>query len=500
MSDIGTQIDLQDYEERKFAELRPLMLFATIFGGFFSLCLWIWDYAVDSVHAPETIGWRVLMAFAVWVFGVGYLQLRLPRKWYFLSLTAGIWIVLFAFGKITEILIQGGAYGTGGYIFGEFIPLIGLLGVPRKQAIAALTLIAASPYVFLVAGLMKNSPIGVISAYLLPTFGMSAAFAFFIDLLFRRIYSSRKQVEVEKERVLEEQERFQMLTEVAEEGIALSLNGIVLDSNEQYAKLLGYERAEEVKGIRVIDIIAPEMKDYVLNLVQKNWDKPYEAVFVRKDGSRRMYEAFGKQITYKGQKVRISSVRDITERKRAESELKYAKETAEQATKLKDKFVSLVAHDLKSPLGVIIGLLQMLKEDADGVLSDKKREMIEHVLTSGRNLHRMIEELLTISSLQTGKIELQKNFINLYSLVFEIVFEYDGSSREKEIKIELNIPAHFVIYADQNLLREVMRNLVSNAVKFTPRGGKVEIFSRLTKPPLSPCETPGWESRRIEYK
>lgn len=124
----------------------------------------------------------------------------------------------------------------------------------------------------------------------------------------------------------ESEERFRMLSEVADEGIALSVDGVILDANLHYAKLLGYDRPEEMKGVRVIDSVAPEFRESVLDILQTNSEKPYQAELIRKDGSRRSYEAAGRTVTYKGQKVRISSVRDITERKRSQDALRESEE------------------------------------------------------------------------------------------------------------------------------------------------------------------------------
>ncbi|MBI3581614.1 MAG: response regulator [Nitrospinae bacterium] len=280
-----------------------------------------------------------------------------------------------------------------------------------------------------------------------------------------------------EERLEEEQERFKMLTEVAEEGIFLSADGILLDCNEQYAKLLGYDKPEEVKGRRILDAIAPEMRDFVRDVLQKNSDRRYEAVLVRRDGSPRTFEAVGKQITYKGQKVRITSVSDITDRKKMENDLKKAKAAAEEATILKDKFVGLVAHDLRSPFTTILGYLQMLKADETTPLAPSQKEMVERVTQTSHNTLKMVNDLLNISRLQSGKMVLHPRFVSARHLADHALAAHSSHAEKKGVRLEDELPADLLLYGDVPLLQELFNNLASNAIKFCGKGGVVRFHS-----------------------
>ncbi|MFQ6606894.1 MAG: PAS domain S-box protein, partial [Fidelibacterota bacterium] len=123
------------------------------------------------------------------------------------------------------------------------------------------------------------------------------------------------------ERELEESEaRFKTLSESAAEAIAIHDKGVILDVNSTYCQLFGYER-KEVIGRSVLDFAAPESKDLVLKNVKRGYQKPYEAVGLRKDGSTFIGELIGKPIPYKGRTVRATVIRDITDRKRMERTL-----------------------------------------------------------------------------------------------------------------------------------------------------------------------------------
>ncbi|MBI5816244.1 MAG: response regulator [Nitrospinae bacterium] len=168
---------------------------------------------------------------------------------------------------------------------------------------------------------------------------------------------------------------------------------------------------------------------------------------------------------------------DITEIKLAEKELRAAKDEAEAATRLKDKFVSLVAHDLKSPLASIIGLLGLLGRDEASKLSGKDAEILRHVNSSGGRMVKMISELLDISRLQTGKIKPERKFIDANVEVSYVLGKVGSLAEGKGVKIMNEVPPGMRLYTDFELFGEVIQNLVTNAVKFSRKGDTVRIFT-----------------------
>jgi PAS domain S-box-containing protein len=119
------------------------------------------------------------------------------------------------------------------------------------------------------------------------------------------------------------EERFRRLSEAAFEGIVVHDKGHILDANQVYADLYGWELADLI-GVQAIELAAPESRDLVAAHIHSEYDQPYEAVALRKDGSRFPIEICGKNIAYQGRSVRVTAVRDITERKRAEQALREA--------------------------------------------------------------------------------------------------------------------------------------------------------------------------------
>lgn len=160
----------------------------------------------------------------------------------------------------------------------------------------------------------------------------------------------------------------------------------------------------------------------------------------------------------------------------AEEELREAKEQAEEATKLKDKFVSLVAHDLKAPLFAITGFMSLILKDRDNQLHKEHREMAEQAHEAGTRLFRMIEGLLNISRLQTGKLVPQKRFFDGRWTSAAVIESMKLLAGEKGIELANKVPRGTRLYADMDLFRQVLQNLVSNSIKFCGKGDTITLY------------------------
>jgi PAS domain S-box-containing protein len=167
---------------------------------------------------------------------------------------------------------------------------------------------------------------------------------------------------------------------------------------------------------------------------------------------------------------------NITDRKMMENVLETAKEQAEDATALKDKFVSLVAHDLKSPLTSIVGLLALMGRQLDKTLEVKHREMFAHMRKSGERMIQMINELLDITMLQTGVVKPRPRFMDCHCAIDECVASLRFLAEEKGVSLVNEIPEGLRLYADPELFRHVMMNLITNAIKFSAPGTKTAVF------------------------
>ena len=156
-------------------------------------------------------------------------------------------------------------------------------------------------------------------------------------------------------------------------------------------------------------------------------------------------------------------------------ELSVTRENLEKTNAEKDKFFSIIAHDLKSPFSGFIGLTQIMVDDIEDISLTEMKEFSKTMQSSATNLYKLLENLLEWARMQRGLIEFSPQESNLKSIIDQNLEFAAGAAKNKDIELISHIPETTSIYADLPILNTVIRNLISNAIKFTPRGGTVEV-------------------------
>jgi signal transduction histidine kinase len=142
---------------------------------------------------------------------------------------------------------------------------------------------------------------------------------------------------------------------------------------------------------------------------------------------------------------------------------------------LKSQFLSNVSHELHTPLTSIKGYADNLLDGVVGELDERQRKYMERISQNSERLVKMINDLLSLSRIEAGRIEFDPANLLLYSLMEEMVFEFTNIAERKGVSLSFNCPSDLSIFADGDKLREVIINLVDNAIKFTPSGGRVTL-------------------------
>jgi PAS domain S-box-containing protein len=274
------------------------------------------------------------------------------------------------------------------------------------------------------------------------------------------------------------------IIEVDREGRIVLLNGVT-------EKLFGYTRAELLE--RNVDTLLPpalmarhaeHRRHYWANPQTRPMARDYVLKARRKDGSEFPAEICLSPVR-RGAGYRVMAIiRDVTAQKKAEEEIRSANQQlelrsreAERANALKSEFLASMSHELRTPLHTIIGFTELLQEELEGRLNEKQKRFVWHVHQDSLHLLELINDILDLSKIEAGRMDLRIESVDVAELAAEIADRFRTAAQAKGILIDNCLTAPAYVLADRLRLREIMNNLLSNAVKFTPEGGRVWIES-----------------------
>ncbi|MGH2373977.1 MAG: ATP-binding protein, partial [bacterium] len=246
--------------------------------------------------------------------------------------------------------------------------------------------------------------------------------------------------------------------------------------NQEFARLLGRTQ-ESLIGETGYDIVAPEDHHTILSSRERRSQGETVSQEVRLrhvDGHDVLVLATGAPRLRNGKVVgSVTVTTDLTERKRAD-EMRLAKEAAEEANRAKGEFLSRMSHELRTPLNAILGFAQLLEMDQ---LMPAQRESVEHILHGGRHLLELINEVLDISRIEEGRLRISLEPVSVREVVDDSLRLIAPLATEGGIHVEgnLNEAEDRHVQADRQRLRQVLLNLLANAVKYNRKGGTVEV-------------------------
>ncbi len=158
--------------------------------------------------------------------------------------------------------------------------------------------------------------------------------------------------------------------------------------------------------------------------------------------------------------------------------LEESEEKLKELNASKDRFFSIIAHDLRSPFTTLIGYTEILKEDFDNVSREELKESIDTIHTTSRRIYNLLENLLSWARMQTGRMPFQPLKLDLSIICMNIISLFEENAKLKDIVLSYHLPDNLFVSADKNMIDTVIRNLVSNSLKFTPNGRTVDVSAR----------------------
>ena len=256
--------------------------------------------------------------------------------------------------------------------------------------------------------------------------------------------------------------------------IGTNLNGIILSWNRGAERLWGYT-AEETIGRHITLLFPPDhQQDYMDSLERIERQQPierFESMRVRKDGSRVEVSVILSPIRDDAGRLRgVSAIySDITEQKRAEAELLKAKEAAEAASRAKSEFLANMSHEIRTPMNGILGMLDVA---LDMELSDELRDYLDTARVSANTLLVILNDILDFSKIEAGRMELEQTPLSVAEIVKEAAAVLAVVARNRGIDLNYDVAAGvpLVLLGDPTRLRQVLTNLINNAIKFTEHG------------------------------
>jgi PAS domain S-box-containing protein len=281
------------------------------------------------------------------------------------------------------------------------------------------------------------------------------------------------------------------ILDIASDGIVmLDAEGNILSFSAGAEAIFGYRTAEVLEK-PLIDLMANESRKSLRDYLSGFNGPGLAAVFnggremlgvVKQGGTVPLFLTIGRLQTSKSKAMFCAVLRDITTWKRTEKELREAKDAAEEASRQKSEFLARISHELRTPLNAIIGFSEVMRLGQFGdIKNDKYRGYVNDIHASGGHLLSLINDLLDLSKIEAGKMELNFTAVNIADVTDHATRLLQDVATRGRVLVRKSIPEKLPrVVADLRAMRQVMLNLLSNAIKFTDPGGQVIVSAQVS--------------------
>jgi signal transduction histidine kinase len=294
-----------------------------------------------------------------------------------------------------------------------------------------------------------------------------SAGAVLLDMLARLARQVSGQLELRRTNaaLFVERDTFSILFEAAPAPLVLAQDGVILRVNYAFAAMVSDRDPASLTGVPITSFVEGLPVEYE--------EHPTESTVRTEIGGRVPVIVYRTRLRAGSSMNDLIAIVDITDRKEKERVLQEQRMRAVNAGRIKDTFLSLVSHDLRSPLSGIFTMLDLLARAGDSFSREELDEAIHDMRASAAVLVEMINQLLNIDRLQSGRVDLEMEDVDLRKSIEQVLLTLTSQVKEKRIVPVNDVRGTAVVRADPGLLREAVFNLVSNAIKFSPEGGRI---------------------------
>lgn len=274
-----------------------------------------------------------------------------------------------------------------------------------------------------------------------------------------------------------------ILSSIPESVTILDKRGLLVDCNVKTLELICEDSKCRILGKSFFDLMKEKnhekIAEQVRDSINNNSKLEFEYSFIDSKGNYVVLALIlgTVNIPETDSQYIILVAKDVTIWKKTSEDLLKISQELKESNAAKDKFLSIIAHDLRNPLNAIIGFSDLLKNSYDNITEKDKKRYIENINLASELLYKLLQNLLEWSRTQTGTIKVNPEEFNLFNTLTEVAETFYYQAANKKITIQLEVKENVYVYADREMVKTILRNLISNALKFTHSNGLVKIVS-----------------------
>ncbi|WP_340817822.1 PAS domain S-box protein [Methanolobus sp. WCC4] len=297
-------------------------------------------------------------------------------------------------------------------------------------------------------------------------------------MFFSEDVTERKQAE---DKMARSEAKYRSLFERSNDAIMIhDTNGKILEANERACEMFDYNE-EELKQKSMMDLTVPEDREEIrsrMKELRKEGHCRRDNRMLCSDGTIVYADLSATFLEAEEQDLIQTVARDITDRVIAEEAMITAKIEAETANRTKSEFLANMSHELRTPLNSIIGFSDAMVDGMAGEIDNKQKHYLQNISDSGHHLLSLINDILDISKIEAGKMELNFDIVDISSAVNEVVTIMRPLAAEKNLTVDIDLPDDLPgIIADRSKIKQILYNLIGNAIKFTDNDGRITIHT-----------------------